>query len=144
MAFIDTILDLAIDIEFHNYDFSDGKINFYLNSTTILDDYANYTRRKIGYAPLDCCDEHSPWTNAVDGWYNWYLVVGKLDVSNPARSEIEMGFSVCSSFVGDDGNWYDVDLDGSDRARLYDILFEQCEKKLHKNFCKILAEVWHE
>lgn len=142
MSLIDTILDMAIDIEFNDYDVSDGKINFYLNNTTTLDDLANYIRHKIGYAPLDCCEECSPWSNAVEGWYNWYIIVGKLDVSNPAKSEIELGFSVNSSSVGDESKWYDVDLDGDDREKLYYILFNQCEEELNKNFVEILAEVW--
>jgi hypothetical protein len=141
MSLIRDILDLAIDIESDDYDISDGKISFYLNGNEILDCLANHVRCKFGYAPLDYCVERSNWVNSVEGWFNWYVAVGNFDVSDPAKSGIEIGFSVISDFADDDGEWYDIDLDEDDKAKLYYILLNQCEKKYNKNFVEMFSEV---
>lgn len=141
MSLMRDILDLAIDIEFDEYYTDDYGVNFYIDATPILCEVANNMRHRIGFAPLNCCDEDRPWGGAVDGYYNFYLMVKELDIDDPGHSKIEMVFVVVSDFVRDNDKMYDVDLDSDDVAMLCNVIIDQYEDKTGKNFFELLDEI---
>ena len=110
-------------------------VTFALYATIPLCRAADQIRKETGHPPMLPTEEDEAGDNCV--WYDFSIGINGFSSTN---LDSVIAFVVCETLEPDEGEEYHIDLTEEERAAIYRLLDQQCQKYLKKGCADLLNE----